>query len=451
PSMHLFFSDKFPNSVWYRAGSNLDKVLGFKFGRNLGRSDQFLHWPGIPHETEEIRRYALGGFHPVHLGDVFRSKNAVYRVLHNLGWGSFATVWLASRTLQEKAENPKHTSRYAALKICVANADSDHELNVHRRLPSESLHVANLLDIFSLHGDSISAFELTLDERRSLCYQVAQGIAFLHQNGVIHGDLHAGNIGVSLPMLEEHFEFDLLEDFQPEPHVVLHRKPHSSPKSLPKYLLPPIDLAEYFTSRARASLQMASVSAQIMDLGSSAIIGQPPRPCITPPNEVNSESSVASATFASDIWSLACVLFYIVTGAQIFHRASSDITHLRNMAKLCGEMPLEWQENLPGLDSELSPATTETEWRRRLRRDFKYVQEFGDLMKWILKMDPAARPSAEEVLKHPWFERSDKASVVDLGKSQDESPKNLQLSVPLDLLSLKAVIKPSNHRFIWSE
>ena len=171
----------------------------------LSGSDQLLHWPGIPYETEEIDRYILGGFHPVHLGDVFRSKNAVYRVLHKLGWGSFATVWLASRTLQEEAENPKHTSHYAALKICVANADSDHELNVHRRLPSESLHVANLLDSFSLHGpngahtvlvynalacftgDGISAFELTLDERRSLCYQVVQGIAFLHRNGVIHG------------------------------------------------------------------------------------------------------------------------------------------------------------------------------------------------------------------------------------------------------------------------
>ncbi|KAE9389636.1 hypothetical protein BT96DRAFT_889985 [Gymnopus androsaceus JB14] len=226
-------------------------------------SDPLLHWPGLPHETEEIERYTLGGFHPVHLGNVFRSESAVYRVLHKLEWGSFASVWLA-RTLPEGAEKSQLPSRYVALKICAANADSDHEINVHRRLPSESLHVVNLLDGFSLHGPngthtvlvyrvlaclpSVSSFKHTLDERRSLCHQVVQGVAFLHRNGVIHGDM-----GVSLPMLEEHSELDLLEDFQPDPHVVLHCKPHPSPKSLPTYLLSPIDLADYFTSRGRPS------------------------------------------------------------------------------------------------------------------------------------------------------------------------------------------------------
>ncbi|KAE9405996.1 hypothetical protein BT96DRAFT_987968 [Gymnopus androsaceus JB14] len=93
---------------------------------SLSESD--LHWPGIPDATEELERYTLVGFHPVHLGDVFSSESAVYRVLQKLGWGSFATVWLAM-TLQGEAENPQHPSRYVALKICVANADSDHELN----------------------------------------------------------------------------------------------------------------------------------------------------------------------------------------------------------------------------------------------------------------------------------------------------------------------------------
>ncbi|KAE9386808.1 kinase-like protein, partial [Gymnopus androsaceus JB14] len=338
----------------------------------LSESDPLLFWPGIPHSSEEIECYTLGGFHPVHLGDVFRSKNAVYRVLHKLGWGSFATVWLASRTLQEEAENPKHPSRYVALKICVANSDSDHEIYVHRRLPSDSLHVANLLDSFSLHGPNGShtvlvynalasltshrgtpSFELNLDNRRLLCHQVVQAIAFLHRNGVIHRDLHVGNIGVSLPTLDEQSELDLLEDFQPNPHAILHCKPHPSPESLPKYLLPPINLADYFKPRRHALNRQipAGGSAQIMDFGSAAIIDEPARRCITPPTVcapeimfkvVTSESSIASPTFASDIWSLACI-FYIVNTDQIFYSAAPNTTHLRDMAKLCGEIPLEWQ------------------------------------------------------------------------------------------------------------
>ena len=36
----------------------------------------------------------------------------------------------------------------------------------------------------------------------------------------------------------------------------------------------------------------------------------------------------------------------------------------------------------------------------------KYVEGLGDLMKWMLKLDPATRPSAEEILQHPWFKPS---------------------------------------------
>ncbi|KAE9386807.1 kinase-like protein [Gymnopus androsaceus JB14] len=336
-----------------------------------------LHWPGIPHASEELERYTLGGFHPVHLGDVFRSKNAVYRVLHKLGWGSFATVWLASRTLQEEAKNPKHASYFVALKICAANADSDHEINVHCRLPSDSLHVANLLDSFSLHGPNgshtvliydilarVLSFKLSLDERRSLCHQLVLGVAFLHRNGVIHGG-----------------------------------------ESLPKYLLPPINIATYFTSRERAFPQMSSFSVKIMDLGSAAIIDEPARRCITPPTVVTSESSIASPTFASDIWSLACVA---INTDQIFYSAAPNTTHLRDMAKLCGEIPLEFRNIYPD-STVLSPATTDAEWTERLgSRMDKYFEGFGDLMKWMLKMDPAARPSAEQVLQHPWFEQSER-------------------------------------------
>lgn len=46
---------------------------------------------GYPCEWSEV--YRLGGFHPVHFGDTF--KDAQYRVIRKLGYGSFSTVWLA--------------------------------------------------------------------------------------------------------------------------------------------------------------------------------------------------------------------------------------------------------------------------------------------------------------------------------------------------------------------
>lgn len=44
-------------------------------------------------ESEDPDDYHRGRYFPVKLGDTFKSGR--YRVMHKLGWGGFATVWLA--------------------------------------------------------------------------------------------------------------------------------------------------------------------------------------------------------------------------------------------------------------------------------------------------------------------------------------------------------------------
>ena len=51
-------------------------------------------------DSEDITRYRLGEYHPVKLGDCFStippsSSMPRYRVLQKLGYGSYATIWLA--------------------------------------------------------------------------------------------------------------------------------------------------------------------------------------------------------------------------------------------------------------------------------------------------------------------------------------------------------------------
>ena len=47
-------------------------------------------------DVESPARYRPGGYHPVHLGDVYCKR---YKVIHKLGFGTYSTVWLA-RDLQ---------------------------------------------------------------------------------------------------------------------------------------------------------------------------------------------------------------------------------------------------------------------------------------------------------------------------------------------------------------
>lgn len=56
-------------------------------------------------EDEGIPDYKIGGYHPVHLGEVMNDR---YIIVQKLGWGHFSTVWLA--------RDRKHDT-YVALKV----------------------------------------------------------------------------------------------------------------------------------------------------------------------------------------------------------------------------------------------------------------------------------------------------------------------------------------------
>ncbi|KAL0080647.1 hypothetical protein J3Q64DRAFT_1632866, partial [Phycomyces blakesleeanus] len=43
-------------------------------------------------DEEDRKDYCKGGYHPVHVGEVY--KDGRYVVIRKLGWGHFSTVWL---------------------------------------------------------------------------------------------------------------------------------------------------------------------------------------------------------------------------------------------------------------------------------------------------------------------------------------------------------------------
>ncbi|KAI1658029.1 hypothetical protein F4813DRAFT_396132 [Daldinia decipiens] len=81
---------------------------------------------GSPFGLEKIYDYEEGGHHPVHLGDILHSR---YKVIHKLGTGGYANVWLCR-------DNSSDTPKYVALKIIIGEQPTKDcpELRVNKLL-----------------------------------------------------------------------------------------------------------------------------------------------------------------------------------------------------------------------------------------------------------------------------------------------------------------------------
>ncbi|KAK4170623.1 hypothetical protein QBC36DRAFT_350874 [Triangularia setosa] len=119
---------------------------------------------------EWIEDYRPGGYHPVHLGDIF--NNGQYKVIRKLGEGSYSTVWLthdlnckSCTTLPKVA--PVEGGRYIA-----------QLLDEFKRSGPNDIHTC---PVFEPMGPSVYTMSL-------------QALVFLHENNIAHGAFQPGNI-----------------------------------------------------------------------------------------------------------------------------------------------------------------------------------------------------------------------------------------------------------------
>lgn len=188
-------------------------------------------------KTEWLEDYVMGGYHPVHLGDVLKER---YRIVGKLGHGKYSTVWLAQdagsvitcltslQSPEQSQTNPFILStslrEYVALKINTAynrtpgrEADILKRLRFHPSLPSTArLPIPRLFDSFDLKGPngvhnvlvlellvgnlaefvSTMYYRARIDEEfrdkgslRQISRQIVYAVHHLHTKGIIHRGL----------------------------------------------------------------------------------------------------------------------------------------------------------------------------------------------------------------------------------------------------------------------
>lgn len=167
-------------------------------------------------DVETLRGYRPGAYHPIHLDDEL--NDGQYRVIHKLGHGVLATVWLC---LDQNANEPS----YVAIKIFRAGKrENDRELVVIAKLKGEGLGATQHLClptnqftnqspsgmhncvVYPLLGPPVriaaSIFhgeESKIRNLQTICAHMVKALAELHSRGICHGGKLTLESTVSVP------------------------------------------------------------------------------------------------------------------------------------------------------------------------------------------------------------------------------------------------------------
>ncbi|MCO5612176.1 hypothetical protein L7F22_066438 [Adiantum nelumboides] len=181
-------------------------------------------------DEEDFEDYTKGGYHPVHVGDVF--SDGRYLIVRKLGWGHFSTVWLAR---DQKAH------RHVALKVVKSaphyTETALDEIKLLQRLVAANPHHAgrrhcvSLLDhfkhkgpngshvcmVFEVLGENLLGLIKRYQHRgvpphivKQIAKQVLLGLDYMHREcGIIHTDLKPENVLICIDDVESVVEAEL--------------------------------------------------------------------------------------------------------------------------------------------------------------------------------------------------------------------------------------------------
>ncbi|KXX72780.1 Serine/threonine-protein kinase SRPK [Madurella mycetomatis] len=350
---------------------------------------------------EWVEDYRPGGYHPLHLGDLFNNRQ--YKVIRKLGEGSYSTVWLA-RDLRNGG--------YVALKILVSETSgSTTELQILRHItkvaPAEAArHVTQLLGEFEHHGpngihkclvfepmgptvntmvEELPQFKprrremkirYPLQMAKSILKQSLQALAFLHENGIAHGDFQPGNMLFALNDISSKPEEELLQKEDVQARSIsppVQRLDGKQDRWAPRYLCvaqPLVPFTDY---------------AQCFKL----ITGQPLF-CI-PGSEFEDDDHLLSLT--AQLGVLPDDLFKHWKTSSLYFTPERKLFNCQLGGVTRGEEPLMVEQtSMEELFDQAGPELDEDEARK-----------VKALIRWILQYDPAKRPSPAEILSNPWF------------------------------------------------
>ncbi|OJJ78262.1 hypothetical protein ASPBRDRAFT_111894 [Aspergillus brasiliensis CBS 101740] len=398
-------------------------------------------------DVERLERYRPGGYHPITIGELLHGR---YRIVHKLGFGAYSTIWMARDQKSEK---------YVAIKITIADSDlaNSQERNVLHRLGNAELKakshpasaiIPSILDDFTISGpngvhqclvtpvgmmslaeakDASSSRLFRLPVARAFSAQLVMAVAYLHSQGVVHADLHPGNILILLPKS--------MDSLSPEQFYEKHGRPHHEPiiclgqQSLPDGV-PAHAVVPIWLGKASEDVSLSEAQIVVTDFGESFTPATTARyhshtPDMLVPPETYFEPK-KSLSFPADIWTLACTLWELIGQRPLFEgfNASADWV-IKEHVDTLGTLPLPWWQKWESRskwfneDGTRHGATSSRSWEQRFnqsvqepRQEFN-MQPMGDaertafltMLRDMLAFVPEKRPAAGLIMEYEWMQQ----------------------------------------------
>jgi len=419
-------------------------------------------------DDEGKSAYRKGGYHPVYTGDVYNDR---YTIVKKLGWGHFSTVWLAV----DSGVPEDHPNKLVALKIqksasqyTEAAEDEITLLWAARTTKGQAKKfVVNLLNHFVFHGPNgkhvCMVFEvmgknilslikkydyrgIPMDLTKRLAYQILVGLDYLHRKcKIIHTDLKPENFLLCLPD-----ELDTAKLVAEAKRLRTKRLRERLTKGLPQYQggksnatsniktnggkahkkekkpEPGIDEND-LKNRENAEKDKnreKMVKTKISDLGNACWVDKHFTDDITT-RQYRSPEVIVGAPYdtSTDIWSIACIVFELVTGDYLFDpkedeygHHSRDEDHLALIIELLGPMPRvltregKYSKQFFNSQGKLRNIQQLDSWGLRevllekYKLNKKDAEQLSSFMIPMLKLKPSKRCTCFEALQHPFFD-----------------------------------------------